>query len=973
MTHKSPFKFLDSFTKDDREIFFGRDKEIEELHSRVFESRILLVYGTSGTGKSSLINCGLANKFSDSDWMPVNIRRGTDINRSLFEALSKVAITKTPFEKAGASDSNYNLERLIRSVWLDHFKPVFLIFDQFEELFIFGNKDEKDELIKNIAKVIDSEIQCRFIFAMREEYLAGVTEFEREIPSFLSNRIRIEKMTRQNAIQTIEGPCRVNNIDVEPGFAEALLEKLNPDSPEVELTWLQIYIDKIMRLTAGENQTFSRFSLDLLAKAGEVKDILGTFLEEQISQLDDPETGLVILKSFVSIKGTKHQITEGEVIEYSRTFGKKVDSESIKELIQKFIRLRILRDKDESGRYELRHDSLATKIYEKITLVEKELLEVKYFIENAFVNYEKRHLLLSEGDLKYIVPYEDKLFLNEKQQKFVEQSRQAFQKARRRRQNIAIAAASLIIVILSFFTIWAMKERGNALIQQQIAEDQKNVAIKAKLEADSSKQEAIISRQKAEENEKLALNARNQSEADRREAVSARIVAEQQRNRAEEMSLLANEQARKAEMEKQIADTQKILAQQAEEKAKRLSMLSLAQTLALKAMSNEFRPQATGLVAVQAFNFNKNYGGQADDPTIYKALEKAYRTLDSSKHSVIANPFGAGNEVHNLVEIENGIMGTDMDGNFVILYSNTINTFTWFNKTLPGYINFLSLCPGGYKMVIDYENRNLVLQNIKFNPSFKIENTNLQGSSGALKAASWTYDGNYLATGGSDSLIKIWNTGSNPVTLVKTLRAFSTVKSLTLCNKDSLLSVQADGSIILWDINNSSGRTLYSSKSYQPICTTWNKPKNTVVAGCSNGIIMLIDLNKQPHKFTLYSAHTAGIDQLTFSNDFTLLATGGWDKEIKIINYHEYFELGNSVGGAITFDDLDARVRSFLFTSDKKLVAAMSDKSIRIWETSSEKLVSLICGLVKRNMTPPEWDDIVGTEISYEKTCTGNP
>ncbi len=44
---------------------------------------------------------------------------------------------------------------------------------------------------------------------------------------------------------------------------------------------------------------------DLLEKAGEVKDLLGTFLEEQISQLEDPESGLVILKSFVSVKSTQ--------------------------------------------------------------------------------------------------------------------------------------------------------------------------------------------------------------------------------------------------------------------------------------------------------------------------------------------------------------------------------------------------------------------------------------------------------------------------------------------------------------------------------------------------------------------------------------------------------------------------------------------------------------------------------------------
>ena len=970
---KSPFKFLDSFTKEDREIFFGRDKEIEELHSRVFESKILLVYGTSGTGKSSLINCGLANKFSDSDWLPVNIRRGTDINRSLFEALAKAALTKAPFEKAGASGSSYNLEKLLRSVYLDHFKPVFLIFDQFEELFIFGGKDEKNELIKNVAKVVDSEIQCRLIFAMREEYLAGVTEFERVIPSFLSNRIRIEKMTRQNAIQTIEGPCRINNIEIEAGFADALLEKLNPDTPEVELTWLQIFLDKIMRLAEGEDHTINRFSLDLISRAGEVKDILGTFLEEQISQLDDPDAGLVVLKSFVSVKGTKHQITEDEVIEYSGTFGKKVDGEAIKELIQRFIRLRILRDKDENGKYELRHDSLASKIYEKITLVEKELLEVKYFIENAYVNYEKRRLLLSEEDLNYIAPYEDKLFLNEKNQKFIAVSKQSFQKARRRRLNIGIAAVSIIIIILSFFTIWAMKERGNAITQQQIAEDQKNAAVIAKEEADSAKQEAVASRQKAEEDEKLAIAARNQSDIDRQEAVAARKIAEQQKTRAEQLSVIASEQARKAEQEKQVANQQRILAQAAEEKAKRLSMLSNSQTLALKALTTELRPQEMGLVAVQAYNFNLSNGGTPDDPTIYKALEKAYRTLDSSKHSIIANPFGYGNEIRNLVEIENGIMGTDMDGNFVIRYSDNRSTFTWFNKTLPDYINFLSLSPGGHKMIIDYENRKLILQKITFNPSFNVEDTELQGHTGDVKAAAWSSDGNYLVTGGNDSLIKIWDTGIKPVASVKTLKAHSVIISLAFCSRDTVISVQADGSIILWDIQNSTSGLLYSSGAEKSLCIAWNRSKKTVLAGCSNSILLLIDLNQHPSKISRFAVHTTGIDQIALSSDFTLLATAAWDKVIRIYNYHEFFEKGNSVGGVINFDDLDARVRSLMFSSDKKLFAAMSDKSIRIWETSSEKLVSLICGLVKRNMTPSEWADIIGAEIPYEKTCNGNP
>ena len=76
----SPFKFLDSYTSDDREIFFGREKEIEELYYKIFDGRLLIVYGSSGTGKTSLIQCGLSGKFEEADWMPVIVRRAENIN-----------------------------------------------------------------------------------------------------------------------------------------------------------------------------------------------------------------------------------------------------------------------------------------------------------------------------------------------------------------------------------------------------------------------------------------------------------------------------------------------------------------------------------------------------------------------------------------------------------------------------------------------------------------------------------------------------------------------------------------------------------------------------------------------------------------------------------------------------------------------------------------------------------------------------
>ncbi|MEY4202663.1 MAG: hypothetical protein RL013_365, partial [Bacteroidota bacterium] len=68
MNTASPFKFLDAYDKDDEAIFFGREKETGALYEALSGVKHLLVYGPSGAGKTSLIECGLRNRFSDADW-----------------------------------------------------------------------------------------------------------------------------------------------------------------------------------------------------------------------------------------------------------------------------------------------------------------------------------------------------------------------------------------------------------------------------------------------------------------------------------------------------------------------------------------------------------------------------------------------------------------------------------------------------------------------------------------------------------------------------------------------------------------------------------------------------------------------------------------------------------------------------------------------------------------------------------------
>ena len=114
-------------------------------------------------------------------------------------------------------------------------------------------------------------------------------------------------MKRANAIQAVEGPCKVHDIETETGFSEELIDKLCPAGNEIELTFLQIYLDRIFRIAVAEKQGSDKlkFSKEILNSAGSVSDLLGQFLEEQIRELDDPDTGMAILKSFVSATGNK--------------------------------------------------------------------------------------------------------------------------------------------------------------------------------------------------------------------------------------------------------------------------------------------------------------------------------------------------------------------------------------------------------------------------------------------------------------------------------------------------------------------------------------------------------------------------------------------------------------------------------------------------------------------------------------------
>src|ERR1043165_2524286 len=55
----NPYPGLRPFEFPERHLFFGRERQSEELSRRLESSRFLAIIGTSGSGKSSLVRAGL--------------------------------------------------------------------------------------------------------------------------------------------------------------------------------------------------------------------------------------------------------------------------------------------------------------------------------------------------------------------------------------------------------------------------------------------------------------------------------------------------------------------------------------------------------------------------------------------------------------------------------------------------------------------------------------------------------------------------------------------------------------------------------------------------------------------------------------------------------------------------------------------------------------------------------------------------
>src|SRR5689334_2157803 len=71
---ETPFRGLEPYRFRDRPIFFERETDTRRLLQLITIYRASLLYGESGSGKSSLINAGLIPELLENNFIPERIR-----------------------------------------------------------------------------------------------------------------------------------------------------------------------------------------------------------------------------------------------------------------------------------------------------------------------------------------------------------------------------------------------------------------------------------------------------------------------------------------------------------------------------------------------------------------------------------------------------------------------------------------------------------------------------------------------------------------------------------------------------------------------------------------------------------------------------------------------------------------------------------------------------------------------------------
>lgn len=292
VVNDNPFPGLRPFREEEEHLFFGREQQVDAMVDKLSAGRFLAVVGASGSGKSSLVNCGLRPALrlgllsrAGNAWRMAQFRPGSRPIRAMAEALGQEGLLFGPAAPGGLSlpdmvetslqMSRAGLQDVFEQARLDPGVNLLVVVDQFEELFRYrqfgndgvdgtGRMSAAEEAVAFVNLLLAAgeqrEVPIYIVLTMRSDFLGDCTQFPGLAEAINAGQYLVPRLTRDERRAAIRGPVAVGGGRISSVLLNQLVNDVG-DNP-----------DQLSILQHALNRTWARWRLDAPA-AGEAGPI----------------------------------------------------------------------------------------------------------------------------------------------------------------------------------------------------------------------------------------------------------------------------------------------------------------------------------------------------------------------------------------------------------------------------------------------------------------------------------------------------------------------------------------------------------------------------------------------------------------------------------------------------------------------------------------------------------------------------
>lgn len=232
---------LASYEEQDAPIFFGRENEVVELCGDIFHNTQTIIYGPSGTGKTSILRAGVFGRARENGFFPVYIRLNHDSGETYAGQVIREVCAQAELEKVEIENRVGYIAPGRLSLWEFFHGNIFwnagdfpvtplLVIDQFEEVFTLAKEQAKvEDFFEQLADLCDDRVPAyireylsegghrvrypekvnyRCVFALREDFLARMEECAERIPALKRNRYSLQAIREKQAMDIVIKPSQ---------------------------------------------------------------------------------------------------------------------------------------------------------------------------------------------------------------------------------------------------------------------------------------------------------------------------------------------------------------------------------------------------------------------------------------------------------------------------------------------------------------------------------------------------------------------------------------------------------------------------------------------------------------------------------------------------------------------------------------------------------------------------------------------